>query len=230
MMSYIEFVKVLVSSCLNYFVRMRKYSTLKRANSTCRIDITSTINDCRLGRYVVIFDSVNLSRTYIDDYTYIQSSSRIFNCTIGKFCSIAAGVTIAPGMHDLRCVTTHPALLQKSTPLPVVFSNRDNQITHKCVTIGNDVWIGENAVILDGVSIGNGAVIAAGAVVIRDVVPFEVVGGVPAKHLKFRFDADTICSIQQSQWWSMSEEWLHKNSSKMLNVDDFIELCQLKDL
>ena len=91
------------------------------------------------------------------------------------------------------------------------------------VNIGNDVWIGEKAIILDGVTIGNGAVIAAGAVVTKDVQPYSIVGGVPAKHIKFRFDEETRCIIEQSCWWDNTEEWFIRNADTMLDPRSFLK-------
>lgn len=195
---------------------------MRATNPTCRFDSTARIHDTAFGKYTVVFDAVKMSGAEMGDYSYIQSAGRIFNCTIGKFCSIAAGVSIAPGMHDPTRVTTHPALLQKSTPLPEVFAEKDNLVAAKPVHIGHDVWIGEKAIILDGVTVGNGAVVAAGAVVTKDVAPYEIVGGVPARHLKFRFDEATIAGIEKSQWWDWPEERLRANAHLMLNRDEFL--------
>lgn len=102
----------------------------------------------------------------IGDFSYVNAYSSLENCEIGKFCSISSGVYISPAEHNLKCVTTHP----------IVKVNND-QIVRKKTIIGNDVLISLNVIILEGIQIGNGAVIAAGAVVTRDVEPYEVVGG-----------------------------------------------------
>jgi len=214
---------------LDFFSDIRKRYRLSKIvseNPTCRFYSSSEIAGSVFGNYVVIFDNNKIYNSKIDSYSYIQVGSRIFNCEIGKFCSIASSVSIAPGIHDLNKVTTHPALIQKSTPLPKVFATRNNIKICEKVFIGHDVWIGEKVVILDGVAIGNGAVIATGAIVIKDVEPYEVVGGVPAKHIKYRFDKQTIEIIQDSQWWNYSDEWFEKNHELMLNMDQFIEFLK----
>ncbi len=85
--------------------------------------------------------------------------------------------------------------------------------------IGNDVWIGANVLILDGVTIGNGAIIAAGAVVTKDVPPYAVVGGVPAKIIKYRFNKEEIDFLEQLKWWEKDEKWLTEYGKYFNNVE-----------
>lgn len=209
------------SDCVVYLRRRWAIASLCKANPRCRFDSTVQVGNCEFGKYVVLFDHVKMSHSSIGDYSYIQSSSRIFNCTIGNFCSIAAGVTIAPGIHDHSLISTHPVFSQCLIPLPRTFARQNHFITNQRVTIGHDVWIGEKAIILDGVTIGNGAVIGAGAVVTKNVAPYEIVGGIPARHLKFRFTTDIIEKIEQSQWWHWTEEQLETQSHLMLNREEF---------
>ena len=113
---------------------------------------------------------------------------------IGNYCSVASFVTIGPGEHDLSKVTT-------SERINTMFDDHKS-MTMKKVVIGNDVWIGVNATVLRGVTIGDGAVIAAGAVVTKDVPPYAIVGGVPARIIKYRFDSSDIEKIKSSEWWN----------------------------
>ncbi|WP_264531339.1 CatB-related O-acetyltransferase [Flavobacterium sp. N502540] len=190
-------------------------------NASCKFSSSSEILKSTFGKFVVVFDNVRIYNSKIDSYSYIQMGSRIFNCEIGKFCSIASNVSIAPGIHDFSKVTTHPALVDKSTPLPKVFAKKVNIVNFKKVFISNDVWIGEKAIVLDGVKIGNGAIVASGAVVVRDVEPYSIVGGVPAKHIKYRFDRETIELFEKSEWWNYSEEWFENNADLMLDTEIF---------
>jgi acetyltransferase-like isoleucine patch superfamily enzyme len=211
--------------------RIYLLSKLSVKHPTCHFDISCQIANCKFERYVVVFGNTKLYATNIGAYSYVQIGGRIFNSEIGRFCSIASGVSIAPGIHDMSRVSTHPIFVQKSTPLPKVYAIKENIISQKKVQIGNDVWIGEKVVILDGIKVGNGAVIASGAIVVKDVEPYSVVGGVPARHIKYRFDEQTINALQNSQWWNYPDEWFEENSELMLDVGKFIEkiLCSQKE-
>lgn len=89
------------------------------------------------------------------------------------------------------------------------------------IDIGNDVWIGQSAEILNGIKIGNGAVIAAGAVVIKDVPPYAIVGGVPAKIIKYRFSNEEIKKLQEMKIWDKDLKWLKENADKLSNIKNF---------
>ena len=217
------FIKNSIIDFVNYFKKNLTISKLLNKHPSCQFDLTAQILDCNFEKNVRIFENTKMVNAQVGAYSYIQSQGRIFNCQIGKFCSIAASVSIAPGIHDMNFVTTHPSLVQKTTPLPKVFARKDNSITSKKVTIGHDVWIGEKVVILDGVNIGNGAVIASGAIVTKDVEAYAVVGGVPAKHIKYRFDEQTVVLIQNSQWWNYTDEWFQENANLMLDTNKFIQ-------
>jgi acetyltransferase-like isoleucine patch superfamily enzyme len=118
--------------------------------------------------------------------------------TIGSFCSIASGVEIVlGGEHRTDWVTTYPF----NTLFPEAKDYPGHPHSKGSVTIGNDVWIGQDAIIFSGVNIGNGAVIAARSVVRKSVAPYAIVGGNPASHLVYRFDEATISALQEIAWW-----------------------------
>ncbi|OAZ03101.1 streptogramin A acetyltransferase [Flavobacterium succinicans] len=217
----------LIKNSFIYFKRLcgslYRNAKLRQQNPTCLFDLTSQVIESDFEKYVVIFDNTKVYNCKIGAYSYIQMSGRIFHCEIGKFCSIAASVSIAPGMHDMNRVTTHPSFYFNTDALPKVFVKEDKLELYKRVYIGHDVWIGEKVVIIDGVKIGNGAVIASGAIVVKDVEPYSVVGGVPARHLKYRFDPETIALFEKSEWWNYPDEWFEKNAEIMLDVDRFKE-------
>jgi acetyltransferase-like isoleucine patch superfamily enzyme len=91
------------------------------------------------------------------------------------------------------------------------------------VVVGNDVWIGTDAILMAGITVGDGAVIAAGAVVTKDVAPYSIVGGVPAKEIKKRFDNEKIESLLSLKWWDKDEKWLRENGSRFMDVDAFFQ-------
>jgi len=135
------------------------------------------------------------------------------NLIIGKFCSIACGAKFmfTSGNHKLSSLSTYP--------FPLFFEEWDldkNNVTDAWnnegdIIIGNDVWIGYEAVIMQGVHIGDGAVIATRAVVTKDVPPYTIVGGVPAKEIKKRFSEETIKKLMKIQWWNWAETKIKRN-------------------
>ena len=154
----------------------------------------------------------------IGDYTYINSGY-IYNCIIGKYCSIGNNVSIGPGEHIVSKISTFPIN-------NLVFNQKDfSELKPTIPTIiGHDVWIGNNAVILQNVMVGDGAVVAAGAVVTKNVPPYAIVGGVPAKVIKYRFDEDIISKLLKIEWWNKNIEWqrsnLHLFKKERITVDD----------
>jgi len=164
-----------------------------------------------LGEHNVLFDNVNVLNSTIGSHTYIQKNSNIINCQIGKFCSIASNVQIGLGKHPIDHVSTHPAFFSATQPVAVSFSEVESFLPTRPVMIGNDVWIGFGALVLDGVSIGNGAIVAAGAVVTINVPPYAIVGGVPARVIKYRFKDELCSKIDALQWWDKPDQWLRQN-------------------
>lgn len=129
----------------------------------------------------------------IGNYNYFGSNVSVTRSVIGSYCSIAPNVCIGPGEHVVTNVST---CIRIMTAIGI-----SEELDAKECIIGNDVWIGTNAVVLRGVTIGDGAIIAAGAVVNKDVPPFAIVGGVPARIIKYRFNEKTIADITESKWF-----------------------------
>lgn len=126
-------------------------------------------------------------------YTYVGFNCTITQSIIGNYCSIANNVSIGVGEHKIDRVSTSS----------LFYENAFETLTEKECVIGNDVWIGTNAVIRRGVRIGNGAIIGANAFVNKDVNDFEIVGGLPAKSLRMRFNPIAIQLINDSKWWDL---------------------------
>jgi acetyltransferase-like isoleucine patch superfamily enzyme len=152
----------------------------------------------------------------IGEHTYghpdIYSSEK-YMIIIGKFCSIAPDVTIyAEGNHRPDHIATYPLFKLEG--------KENNTISLKGgVTIGNDVWIGHGVIILPGVTIGDGAVIGAGAVVTKDVQDYEIVGGVPAQHIRYRFNPEEIEKLLTMQWWNWHETIIQKEINILSSGD-----------
>jgi acetyltransferase-like isoleucine patch superfamily enzyme len=168
----------------------------------------------------------------VGDYTYGRPeilASDAWPCTveIGKFCSIANGVKIVLDQnHRLDWVTTYPFPINADFPEAAEICG--HPYANGDVTIGNDVWIGFDAVILSGITIGDGAVIGARSVVSKNVPPYAVVGGSPAKHIKYRFSKDIIAALLAIGWWNWPIEKIRENARFLCssNISGFIAACR----
>jgi acetyltransferase-like isoleucine patch superfamily enzyme len=204
---------------LQYFRKQIIQLKLQKRYPNCKFYPGVVVDNCNFGGFNVLFKDVVVSNCSLGAHTYVQKKSTIFNADIGKYCSIASFVSVAPGLHKANSVSTHPSFYLKNTPLLKVYVKEDLFPTSARVTIGHDVWIGESAIIMDGINIGNGVIIGAGAVVTKDVENYAIVGGVPAKLIKYRFDNETKEKLLEFKWWNKSEEWIELNHQKFLNSE-----------
>ncbi len=169
--------------------------------------------------------------------SYLAEGAKLSKASIGRYCSIGPKVTCIFGKHPSNTfVSTHPAFFALKTP--VDFTYADNQyfeefaIPNKdnhSIIIGNDVWIGANVSLMDGIKIGDGAIVAANALVTKDVEPYTIVGGVPAKIIKKRFNEEEIDFLMELKWWEKSNEWIEKKASFFRNINDFKEHLKSKE-
>lgn len=172
-----------------------------RKNKTLRLGYMSFIHDSVLGYMNIIYNNVTIINSRLDDYSYVGSNSKIMNADIGKFCSIASDVLIGLGKHPTYLKSTHPGFYSQKVNYGFEKEYDINYSEYKRIYVGHDVWIGTRAIILDGVNIGIGAIIAAGAVVTKDVPPYAIVAGVPAKIIKYRLDKSEASKMLESRWW-----------------------------
>jgi acetyltransferase-like isoleucine patch superfamily enzyme len=198
----------------------QNYLNWKYRGQKLRIGMGCLFTNATFGKSIFLGDRVVLQNSSIGDHSYVNGNARIKNTTIGKFCSIASGVKIVLGAHPTNLISLHPAFYAVNKSMET-FADRQYFNEYQEVKIGNDVWIGEDVIIPGGVTIGDGAVIASRAVVTKDVAPYSVVGGVPAKHIKFRFDEEKIQQLQKIKWWEKDDQWLKENFKLFLNVDEF---------
>lgn len=156
----------------------------------------------------------------IGDYTYGSPDiiePQVGHLVVGKFCSIAINVSIILGNHNYRFATTFPfGVMRKDwNGLPPI----DDHVARSETRIGNDVWIGKGATIISGVTVGDGAVVAANAVVTKNVAPYAIVGGNPARQLSFRFDEETVRRLHALKWWDWPRATLEKMLPLMMSTD-----------
>lgn len=144
--------------------------------------------------------------------------------SIGSYCSIADDVSIFIGLHG-----RHTIDYVSTYPLGMIYGDPECRTSSKVVSgnlnvqIGNDVWVGRGAFIMAGVSIGDGAVVGARALVNKDVEPYSIVGGIPAEHIKYRFDSETIQKLMKIKWWSWPDELIAERR-EFFATPDFMDL------
>ncbi len=204
------------------YLQFKRYKDLKALRKTNTIiSLGCNFYDTKFGNHVFLGENVSLFDSSIDDYSYVNSNSIIKNTTIGKFCSIGPNVQIILGKHPSTFVSSHPMFYANNKPFKT-FSDKTYIEEYDYATIGHDVWIGEGVLIPSGITIGNGAIITARSVVTKDVEPYSIVGGVPAKHIKYRFENEIVKIINDSEWWDWDIEILRKNYKLFHNPHEFI--------
>lgn len=181
--------------------------------------------------YNQIGDQVDVSSSKIGRGTYLGNFCCIRNSKIGRFCSLADNVRMGIGTHPTRqFVSTHPAFFSPIGQSGFTFvkechfeelpkASVEGTITNYSVIVGNDVWIGSGVRIMDGVNIGDGAIIGAGAVVTKDVEPYGIYTGVPARLRRMRFESNEIEYLQAFNWWNRDMDWLRANSKIFLDIE-----------
>lgn len=178
--------------------------------------------ESKVDKTARIQKNANIRYSKIGRYSYISARTSVIYATIGNFCSIAAGVAIGGGAHDIEGVSTSPLFVENSNIFGKNFANKPYE-PYKMTQIGNDVWIGNRAIILQGVKIGNGAVIGAGSVVTKDVSAYDVVAGNPARVIRKRFDPGTVLKLEETNWWSYDDAKLSHYAQYFNTPDHFLK-------
>lgn len=180
------------------------------------------LTNCVIDKSAVVCSGSHINDTSLGKYTYIGHDCFFVNVDVGAFCSIADNCRVGGATHPIDRVSSSPVFHSGKNVLKKNFLNIESIKTEKTI-IGNDVWIGANALIKSGVSISTGAVIGMGSVVTRNVGAYEVWAGVPAKFIKKRFDDSTIEQLLKSEWWNWNDEEIADKAELFENVKDFID-------
>lgn len=184
----------------------------------CSIGDNTSVLKSTIGNGVIINRNCAIDRSEVGFATYFNQNDVVKNAIIGKFCCISWNVTIyGESKHNFKAPSMYTSYHWNHV---FGIDNKKNaEVECKAkTTIGNDVWIGNGAIIINGVSVGDGAVIGAGAVVTKDVAPYSVVAGVPAKQIKQRFDDKTVIQLLEIKWWNWPPEVIGENE-RLLRIE-----------
>ncbi len=201
-------------------IRHYKLSHLHKGKG-CLFGMATSITNSEIGTNVFVSGGQIIS-SKIGRRTYFNSNIYALNCVIGNYCSIGPDVTIGFSPHPIDFVSTHPAFYSNNKSFKTFADKMYFDEAVKLTTIGNDVWIGGKATILPGVTISDGAIIAYGSLVTKDVPPYAIVGGVPAKTIKYRFSENIINDLLRIKWWEMNDEFIQVHYKLFLDPQAFI--------
>ncbi len=224
--------KIINSQISNINVKL--YESVKITESyigeNCVVGDFSRVTNSIVKGYNRIDRNTLLYHSFMGFCSYIGSNSVVMHSSIGKYCSIAWGVTIGPANHDYRKISSHDFLYNRFyNIMPPDTSPLYDRFEKKTI-IGNDVWIGTNVTILNGLDIGDGAVIGANTIVTADVPPYSIVVGNPGRVVKFRFSAEIISQLIELKWWDLPHEVLQEkfNLFRSNDIQTIIDILSKK--
>ncbi len=207
----------------------RQYFRVKHRNDHVRIMSGSNIfSTAQFGGYNSVGHGCTVGGRF-GRGTYCADDCFLL-CDIGSFCSVGNRVQVVIGTHPADTwVSTHPAFFSDKKQAGFSFAEQTRFSEFRFaesgnyVTIGNDVWIGDDVRILQGVTVGDGAIIGAGALVTKDVEPYAVVGGIPAKKIRMRFDPEQIAFLESFRWWEKDMDWLKEHAGEFADIRTAME-------
>ncbi len=215
-------MKNILKLVINFFKRIN----LSKKNIIIENNIS--MNAAKFSTYNRICKNSSVNNSVFGVFTYIGWNCILNNVEIGAYSSIGPYTEVIYGTHPIDMVSMHPIFYstRKQCGTTFVKENKFDEFnfvsgTTKSAVIGSDVWIGYGVKIIEGVSIGNGAVVLAGAVVTKDIEAYSIVGGVPAKHIKYRFDDEMRQLLLSFCWWEKDIQWIENHANVFLDVNSF---------
>ena len=190
------------------------------------LETRSVFARSKAGRHVKLYRPYRIYDAQVGDYTYIARNAMINSTTVGRFCSIGPNFVCGKGTHPTDKLSTAPMFYSLGCQNGMTLARECKFDEMRPVEIGNDVFIGANVVVFNGVKIGDGAIVAAGAVVTKDVPSYAIVGGVPAKVIRMRFADDCVASLRRIQWWNFPDGRLPEVEQYLDDVEGF---CRKED-
>jgi len=205
----------------------KRHSPKASRDGKPRVHPTAEVRDCIFGRFAVVGVRAVLAECDVGDYSYFSRGAEAIYTTVGKFTSIASNVRVNALGHPMDRISQHNITYRPNEYFVGAKIDKGFRGLRQSqrVVIGHDVWVGHGAIILPGVSIGDGAVVAAGAVVTKNVEPFAIVAGVPARRIKWRFPKSVRIRIIALAWWDWEHDRLAAAISDMqtLSPQDFLK-------
>lgn len=177
----------------------------------CVVERQVELFNCSLANYVAVQTGCELTKTQIGRYSYVGRETNLNEVSVGSFSSIGPRTLLGCGEHPSNLISTAPLFYSTRRQCGIAFAAKDHFEERKPITLGHDVWLGAHVFVRDGVTIGDGAIVAAGSVVTKDVPPYAIVGGVPAKIIRTRFAESEIARLLAVRWWDWDETRLRAN-------------------
>ena len=215
-----ELFKALVPSGVRKLRRERRLMRIHGFAAIGSDDSRRISPSTRFGHQCRISGRVYVLNSTVGDYSYLEDGCRLLAADLGKFCAVAPKAQIGLADHPIGdYVTGHPAFYQHEPRLGYDFVEETRHQDTRRTTLGSDVWVGASACIKDGVTIEHGAIVGAASVVTRNVPPYAIVAGAPARVIRYRFDEATIEWLLALSWWDRSEAWLRAHAKLMCDIE-----------
>jgi len=200
-----------------------------RDNSVSWSYLKSSIIDSRIDSFTKIQSPYKLNSVVIGKGTYLSHNSNISLTTIGKYCSIGPNFFCGWGIHPTDGLSTSPMFYSTMKQNGTTISKSNKIAERELIEIGNDVFIGANVTVLDGIKIEHGAIIGAGAVVSKDIPAYSIAVGSPIKILRKRFSDENIEKLLKIKWWDFNEKELKDVEVYFFEIEDFLKKYDSKN-